>query len=70
MKKIFITQRLEKIGKHQELRDNLDLRFSFFFQKIKYGTYYCSSNNCLKSLKKLIKKIKPNGILLSPGGNP
>ena len=34
MKKIFITQRLEKIGKHQELRDNLDLRFSFFFQKL------------------------------------
>ena len=26
--------------------------------------------NNLKSLKKLIKKIKPNGILLSPGGNP
>ena len=68
MKKIFITQRLEKIGKHQELRDNLDLRFSFFFQKLNMLPIIVPNN--LRNLKELIKKIKPNGILLSPGGSP
>ena len=26
MKKVIVTQRFEKIGKHRELRDNLDIR--------------------------------------------
>ena len=34
MKKILITQRLEKIGKFKEKRDNIDIRFVNFFNKI------------------------------------
>ena len=34
MKKIFISQRLDKVGKFYELRDNLDTRFSLFFEKL------------------------------------
>ena len=36
MKKILITQRLEKIGKFKEKRDNIDIRFVNFFNKIGY----------------------------------
>jgi len=68
MKKIFITQRLDKIGKHNELRDNLDNRFTFFFNKIKMLPIIIPNN--LGSVKILLKKIKPNGIVLSPGGDP
>ena len=34
MKKIFVTQRLKKIGKFNEKRDNLDIRFSVIFEKL------------------------------------
>ena len=68
MKKIFITQRLDKIGKHNELRDNLDGRFTLFFNKLKMLPVIIPNN--LANVKVLIKKIKPSGIVLSPGGDP
>jgi N5-(cytidine 5'-diphosphoramidyl)-L-glutamine hydrolase len=67
MKKILISQRLDKIGNHKELRDNLDVRFYSFFKKC--GLTLIPVPNDLKNFNKFIKLIKPNGIVLSPGGD-
>ena len=68
MKKIFISQRLDKVGKFYELRDNLDTRFSLFFEKLGMIPIIVPNNYYLT--KTILKKIKPNGIILSPGGDP
>ena len=68
MKKIFISQRLDKVGKFYELRDNLDTRFSLFFEKL--GMIPIIVPNNYYQTKTILKKIKPNGIILSPGGDP
>ena len=62
MKKILISQRLDKIGNHKELRDNLDVRFYSFFKKC--GLTLIPVPNDLKNFNKFIKLIKPNGIVL------
>lgn len=67
MKKIFLTQRLEKIGKHKELRNNLDVRFISFFQAL--GILPLILPNELNYTKLIFKTIKPDGIVLSPGGD-
>ncbi len=68
MKIIFISQRLDKFGKHKELRDNIDTRFSFFLEKTGLTPILIPNNS--NQLRLIFKKIKPNGIILSPGGNP
>jgi|TARA_B100001971_G_C18221024_1_gene557209 putative glutamine amidotransferase len=68
MKIIFISQRLDKVGKYNELRNNIDIRFSLFLKKIGMMPILIP-NNCFQ-LKVLFKKIRPKGIILSPGGDP
>ena len=67
MKKIVITQRLDKIGRYKELRDNLDVRFYSFFEKC--GLTIIPVSNNLENFNVFMKLIKPNGIILSPGGD-
>ena len=67
MKKIVITQRLDKIGRNKELRDNLDVRFYSFFKKC--GLTIIPVSNNLENFNVFMKLIKPNGIILSPGGD-
>jgi N5-(cytidine 5'-diphosphoramidyl)-L-glutamine hydrolase len=68
MKKIFITQRIDKIGKFNEVRDNLDIRFQSILTKLKMIPIIIPNNFYLT--KKILKVIKANGIILSPGGDP
>ena len=67
MKKIFITQRSDLFGKFNEKRDNLDVRFSVIFEKLNMIPIFIPNNVSLA--RKIIKNIKPNGIILSPGGD-
>ena len=67
MKKIIITQRLDKFGKFNELRDNLDLRFPKMIETLGMLPFVIPNN--LKKTKIYLNKIKPDGIILSPGGN-
>ena len=68
MKKIIISQRLEKVGKFYELRDNLDIRLSNFIENLGYVPILLP--NKIVNLKKFIKEISPKGIILSGGGDP
>lgn len=67
MTKIFISQRRDKIGEFNEVRDNLDSRFLKIFQRLKI-TPILIPNNILLT-KKLIHTVKISGIILSPGGD-
>lgn len=67
-KKIVISQRLEKIGPFKELRDNIDLRFIQLVEKI--GCIPILVPNKLKNTSQYLKISKPNGIILTSGGNP
>ena len=68
MKIILVTQRIEKIGKHFENRDNLDNRLTKYLNKIGYLPIVVPNNFSL--MLKLVKNLKIKGILLSGGGNP
>ena len=67
MKKILITQRYEKIGPHKEIRDNTDVRLSRMIEKIGQLPIYLPNEI---NINLFLKKIKPDGIILSGGGNP
>ena len=67
MKKIIITQRFEKIGKFNELRDNIDSRLPNLIQNLGYTPILLPNN--LNNLKNFIKDISPKGIILSGGGD-
>lgn len=67
-KKILISQRLDKIGPFKELRDNIDLRFVQLIEKI--GCIPILVPNKLKNTMQYLKILKPNGIILTSGGNP
>ena len=71
MKLIAISQRVE-ISKHNEIRPQLDIKlFNFIVASgdipvpIPYFLYNKKKSNIL--MKKWLKKIKPNGIVLSGG---
>ena len=68
MKKVIVTQRFEKIGKHRELRDNLDIRLCNLIEKLGYGSIPLPNN--LKNINKFIYQISPHAIILSGGGDP
>ena len=68
MKKILITQRFEKIGKFNELRDNLDVRLTSLIFKLGYIPVPMPTNSV--EILKYIKQISPSGIILSGGGDP
>ncbi len=68
MKKIIITQMLNKDNKHKELRDCIDIRLIKFMKNLGYLPIPIS--NSVKKLNIYLKIFKPNGILLSGGGDP
>ena len=68
MKKVLITQRIEKIGLFNEERDNLDVNLIKFLEKVRLMPIL--HPNRYSDQKTYIKKIKPDGIILSGGGDP
>ena len=68
MNKIIIVQRYEKIGFHNEWRDNLDCRLSYYVSLL--GYIPIPIPNKLTNFKKILLSINPNGIILSGGGDP
>ena len=68
MKKIIITQRFEKIGMHDEFRDNLDINMCDMLSR--FGFIPVLLPNKILNLKKFIKKINPSGFILTGGGDP
>lgn len=67
MKKILITQRLDNNNLHKELRDSLDINLSLMI--FKFGFLPILIPNKVNFLK-FISIIKPDGFLLSGGGDP
>ena len=67
IKKIFISQRLDEVGKFNEKRNNLDVRFLEIFEKLNMIPILIPNNTTLS--KKIIKNVKVSGIILSPGGD-
>ena len=68
MKIILVTQRIGKIGKFSENRNNLDNKVTNYLFKIGYLPILIPNNFTL--MLKLVKNLNFNGILLSGGGNP
>ncbi len=68
MKKLIISQRFEKIGDHNELRDNLDVRLSKFIFELNYLPILLPGN--LEKMNKYLNFLSPEGIILSGGGDP
>ena len=68
MKKIVITQRFEKIGRFNEVRDNIDSKLPSLIQKLGFTPVLVPNN--LNNLNKFIKQISPKGVILSGGGDP
>lgn len=68
MKIVLVTQRIEKIGKYLEDRNNLDSRLTNYLNRIGYIPILVPNNFSL--MLKLIKNLKIRGILLSGGGDP
>lgn len=67
MKKVFISQRLDSVGKFDEKRNNLDTRFLKLFDKLDIIPILIPNDIYLT--KKIIKDIKPKGIILTSGGD-
>ena len=67
MKKVFISQRLDSVGKFDEKRNNLDIRFLKLFEKLDIIPILIPNDIYLT--KKIIKDIKPKGIILTSGGD-
>jgi putative glutamine amidotransferase len=67
MKKVFISQRLDSVGKFDEKRNNLDIRFLKLFEKLNIIPILIPNNIYLT--KKIIKDIRPRGIILTSGGD-
>ena len=68
MKKILVTQRVEKIKKLRENRDNLDIRMSKFLEKLSFLPIPVP--NGIKNIKLFVNNLKPSGVVLSGGGDP
>ena len=68
MKKVLIIQRLEKMGLFNEERDSLDVNLIKFLEKVRVIPILLP--NKYKNQEIFIKNIKPDGIILSGGGNP
>ena len=67
MKKVFISQRLDNVGKFNEKRNNLDINFLKLFEKLNIIPILIPNDIYLT--KKIIKDIKPKGIILTSGGD-
>ena len=70
MKLIAISQRVE-ISKHKEVRPQLDIKLFNFIVSSGYIPvpipYFLYNKKIKYSFEKVVKKIKPNGIVLSGG---
>ena len=58
---------MDKIGKFNELRDNLDIRIPKMVEKLGMLPFVIPNN--IKKTKIYLDKIKPDGIILSSGGD-
>lgn len=67
MKKILITQRLEYQGKHKELRNSIDVRLTKFIYSLGFMPILLCNMN--PDISHLINDLKPDGIILSGGGD-
>ena len=61
MKKILITQRHDRIGKFNELRDNIDIRYSKMIENI--GMTPILMANSLNNIPRYLDQIKPKKIV-------
>ena len=68
MKKIIVSQRLDKIISRGEYRDNLDIKIIEFTQKL--SLMPISLSNGLSNTSKFLSIIKPKGAIITGGGNP
>ena len=68
MKKIGIVLRLDTFGKHNEKRDNLDVRFISLLQDLKFFPILIPSK--IGDINSYLKKSSLDGVILSPGGDP
>ena len=68
MKKILITQLQDKNNIHKELRDCIDIRLIKFIKNL--GYFPIPISNSIKKLNIYLENFKPNGIVLSGGGDP
>ena len=59
---------MERLGKHKELRDCLDIKLANLFSYL--GYIPVPLPNKLKNINKFFKELMPKGIILSGGGNP
>ncbi len=58
----------DKNNKHKELRDCIDIRLIKFMENL--GYFPIPISNSVKKLNIYLRNFKPNGILLSGGGDP
>lgn len=68
MKKIGILLRLDKIGKHNELRENIDARFINLLQRLNFIPILIPSK--INNINLFLNKASLDGFILSPGGDP
>ena len=67
MKKIIITQRQDLNTKTYEITDSINIQLIRFVENLGYMPILIS--NSKKNLHIYLKDLKPNGIILSGGGN-
>lgn len=68
MKKIGIVLRKDSFGKHNEKRENIDVRFINLLQDLKFFPILIPSE--INDIKLYLQKASLDGIILSPGGDP
>ena len=66
MKKILVSQRILKNDSYYEIRESLDINWSFFLKKVGVLSIPISINN---NLNDYFKYLKVSGILLTGGNN-
>ena len=68
MKRILITQRIDKVGEFKEIRDNISQDYLSMIDQLNYKPILVPNN--LNLIKKIIKTNNFEGIILTGGGNP
>ena len=68
MKRVFVSQRVDVIGSHNERRDALDQRFAVMLNMI-YGLCMPMPNDVC-SVRNLWNQIAPDAVILSGGNDP
>jgi len=68
MKRILITQRIDKVGEFKEIRDNISQDFLNMIDQLNYIPILVPNN--LNLIKNIVKSTNFEGIILTGGGNP